>query len=626
MRYHFKPHALLLAAVFPAVGCQTENELAGKSSEPEAFDEGDEWSAPVDTAEEELDTDDGEVVVPVVCPEKNFPAEPVAQDATCDGGPANPDWDLQVLWEVQVGSGSYNPPVVGQLTDDNGDGVVDSNDTPDVITLDTATVIRSHSGADGSLNWQQTMSNTVNTLAAIGDANADGFPDLLTDKNYSMTLLDGQTGGVIWTGPASGSKNKGSCGAVGMADLDGDGEPEAYLGNLIVSGMNGRTLGNGNAGSGLGVGNSYGHTVAIDLDDDGQMEVVAGNASYDAAGNIVEQNGGTDGTVAVADLDRDGLPEIISVSNYGVSVMTYRFDDVWDADLGGALPSTPVVADLDGDGYPEVVIPTTNKVFAFTSDGDELWTYEASGGSGRGGASAYDLDGNGTWEVIWSSPNSLQIIDGVSGEQLTEYRYTGSNTNCAGPVPIADLDGDDHAEIIVVDSSGKLRALQDTNGFTDAGGNWHQSDYSLTNIEDDAGMPVAPEPNWKGENNFRAGPSVTMVQSLYPVIRDVCIDQCSEETVWVWFSVANSGFYDMAGRVDLEFWGLGDAGMVFLASHSWNGTVEPGMMTESAFIELRNVPRPLHNVQVRMVGTSNEGIEDCQSSDDIYTWSSEVCL
>lgn len=621
MRHYLMPLALLLAA-----GCQTENELAGKATEPAEFDEGEDFTPPEDTDERPLDTDSGEIAVPVFCPEKNFAAEPVAQDATCDGGPANPDWDLQVLWEVQIGSGTYNPPVVGQMTDDNGDGVVDSSDTPDVITLDTATVIRSHVGADGSLNWQQTMSNTVNTLAAIGDLNADGMPDLLTDKNYSMTALDGTSGSVLWTGPASGSKNKGSCGAVGMADLDGDGEPEGYLGNLIVSGMNGRTLGNGNDGSGLGVGNSYGHTVAIDLDDDGTMEVVAGNAAYDAAGNTVERSGGTDGTVAVADLDRDGVPEIISVSNYGLSVMTNTFDEVWSTDLDGALPSTPVAADVDGDGFPEVIVPTTSKVLAYTRDGDELWTYEASsGGSGRGGASAYDLDGNGTWEVIWSSPNSLQIIDGLSGEQLAEYRYTGSNTSCAGPVPIADLDGDDHAEIIVVDSSGKLRALQDTNGFTDAGGNWHQSDYSITNIEDDAGMPAAPEPNWKGENNFRAGPSVTMVQSLYPVVRDVCIDECSTDTVWVWFSIANSGFYDMAGRVDLEFWGRTDAGVVFIASHSWNGTVEPGMMTESSYIELKNVPRPLHDLQLRLVGTSNEDIEDCQTSDDIYTWATEVC-
>ena len=263
-------------------------------------------------------------------------------------------------------------------------------------------------------------------------------------------------------------------------------------------------------------------------------------------------------------------------------------------------------------------------MFAITSDGDELWTLSASGtGSGRGGASAFDLDGDGSWEVIWASPTETVIVDGTSGDPLATY--PGGNTSCAGPVPIVDLDGDDHADIVVISSSGRISALKDTSGFTDARSQWHQSDYSLTNIDENGQLPTAPEPNWKGANNFRAGETVAIVQSLYPVVRGVCSDECAEDTVWIWYSIANSGWYELSGNVEIDIYGVTDTGVKYITSDTYVGTISPGELTYGEFIELRNVPQPLLDIQVRIVGTSNPDIEDCQESDDITYWESPIC-
>ena len=605
-------------------GCEPENNLSGASSPKGDFDEGEDFDPPVDSADTDDTEDSGGGVLPSYCDEQYFASEAVSQDADCDGGPANPDWDLEVLWEVQVGSGTYSPLVVGQLDDDDGDGDVDESDIPDIITMDTSAVLRSIRGSDGTTNWSRATTNTTNTLAAIGDLNGDGWPDVLTDINYSMTALDGRTGTTLWTGPSSSGKNKGSCGASGMADLDGDGNPEGYLGSKIVNGVTGALRGNGAEGDGLGVGNSYGHSVAGDIDGDGIQEVIVGNAAYDADGATIWSTGGTDGTVAIADLDVDGSPELVSVGNYGVVVMDNAGRENWTYDLSGALASTPVLADIDGDGKPEVIIPTSTYIIALDGDGNELWTVAASGsGSGRGGASAFDLDGDGTWEVIWSSPTAVMIIDGKSGDTLADY--PANNTTCAGPVPIVDLDGDDHAEIVVIDNAGKIRALKDKSGFTDARTQWHQSDYSLTNVEEDGSLPASPIPNWEGENNFRAGESVATVQSLYPVVRSVCSEECASDTVWIWYSIANSGFYEMTGSVYVDIWAVTDTGVEYLTSDTYVGTLSPGMMTPGEFLELRDVPRPMRDIQVRVTGTSHPEIEDCQESDDIALWNAEVC-
>ncbi len=626
----FRSRLLSLAAPALAtlsfVACTPDNTLHGKPDGSTEFEDGDDWEPPVDSDDTDDEEDSGEdTVVADYCDERIVGPAAVAQDSDCEGGPRQPDWDLEVLWEQQVGSATYSPAVVGQLDDDNSDGRVDDEDVPDIVVIDSGAVLWSRRGDDGRVNWQYAVTNTTNLLSAIGDIDGDGWPNIVTDSNYSVAAFDGD-GSIVWIGPSSSTgKNKGSCGAVGMADLDGDGTPEAYVGSKIINGVTGSLRGNGTEGDGLGVGNTYGHSIAADLDDDGVSEIVVGNAAYDPDGNTIWSNNNSDGTVAVADLDNNGSPEVVSVTSTNVITMDAEGSVLWTFDLRGALGSTPVIADVDGDRYPDVIIPTTTVLYVIDRDGKEMHSINASGsGSGRGGASAYDLDGNGAWEIVWQSPSKLMIIDGTTGDVLTEYALVAPT--CAGPVPIVDVDADGDADIVTYDAAGKLRVLTDTKGFTQARPVWHQSDYSLTNVEDNSEMPMGAEPNWKGENNFRAGASVDIVNSLYPVIRDVCSDECAYGSVWVWYSIANNGYYDVADILDLSFWGVTDAGTIKLGEASWSGNVQAATMTEGAFVELIDVPTPLYDIQIRIVGSNGEPYEDCDLSDDIGYWDPQVCL
>ena len=615
------PGIILLALL---AGCGVDNNLNQEKPDPDAIDTGDQIIPPdIDTSAETGWQDSGEVVWPDYCEDRFFGAESVPQDADCNGGPTTPDWSLETIWEVRTGSGAYTPAIVGQLDDDDGDGDADEDDVPDVVIVDSASTLRVLDGSDGSTKWTRMLTNTMGAIPTIGDVNGDGFPEIVLDLNYATAALRGTDGTTLWTGPSYSMKNKGACGAHGMSDLDGDGDVEVYLGGQVIDGRTGSLIGSGREGDGMGVGNSLGISIAADMDGDGMREVLVGNAAYDVDGSTIWANDGTDGTVAVADLDLDGTPEMVVVGNYGLIVQDNVGNELWTYDLGGASASVPVIADLDADGYPEIVVPTANELIVVTGEGRDFWSVsDSSSAYGRGGATAYDLDGDGAWEVVWAGAGSLQILDGASGDTLTSDSMT--QPTCAGPVAIADVDADNHADIIAVDSTGTVKALRDTSGFTTARTVWHQSDYSYTNVEDDGSFPADPVPTWELYNNFRAGPAIPGMKSLYPVIRDVCSDECADGKVWVWYSVANSGNEDFGGSIDLEFWGVLSTGPIRLDTATVTTGVRAGQMTEGFFIELIDVITPLNDISVRIVGSGTDA-QECDTTDDTTRWGASIC-
>ena len=138
-------------------------------------------------------------------------------DLTCAanyGSSAN--WTIQVEWQVNdIGystASSYNQvmmrPSVGRVTDDNGDGLVNEYDTPD-IAFTTFTGGSYPSGlspcfsGDGSGEHSQSAQQDWALFAsggpAIGDVDLDGSPEILTTMtNGKVVALDGETGQAEW--------------------------------------------------------------------------------------------------------------------------------------------------------------------------------------------------------------------------------------------------------------------------------------------------------------------------------------------------------------------------------------------------------------------------------------------
>lgn len=190
----------------------------------------------------------------------------------------------------------------------------------------------------------------------------------------------------------------------------------------------------------------------------GVVRVVSGDGSTVLWSNADAWVEGS-GNLAAADIDGDGVTEVIGVTiaksdaqGFGKRVVAFGNDGTveWESGplpgLGPCNASSPSVADLDGDGNPEIVVGP----HILSSDG----TLRATGFSGTGQCASFaaDLDGDGDQEVVVG--NAVYDIDGVDQWDIS--------ANDGYPA-IGNFDDDDAAEVVVVDVSGLVR-LHDTDG------------------------------------------------------------------------------------------------------------------------------------------------------------------
>lgn len=363
-------------------------------------------------------------------------------------------------------------PIVINLTDDNGDGLTNRNDTPDIAFL-----TYDYSG-DGCCNQAATLrivdgqcqpDGTMRTIASISDPqftndgglaaadiNDDGVPEIIGVTRVNIggsfrpqgtaaltrTSPDGSTWETLWHNTEYPTWNVHTRGGptVSIANIDAEGRPEIIIGPVVLRPGNGNLLWDGLATSGGtgGIGNNafLGPSgTAADLNLDGLMEVIAGNTVYSHTGDVLwtfnytSQNsncGGSlpcDGYNAVGNFDIDPEGEVVSVRRGEVFVWNHDGTQLWKAriprdDCADNESGPPTVADFDGDGFPE--IGTASADFYVVLD------FNSCGGA--------DFAANGCEErnILWKVPN-----------QDCSSRSTGSS--------VFDFDGDGRAEVVYAD-------------------------------------------------------------------------------------------------------------------------------------------------------------------------------
>ena len=404
---------------------------------------------------------------------------------------------------------------------------------------------------------------------ALGDLTGDGVADVVTVNANTICALNGANGNQLWcNGSVSGSMDPYGYSYPAIADMDANGQAEVTIGNAILNGATGDVLGLGSHGIGAApyytMTGTYGsNSVPIDLDGDGQLELVTGNAAYDINGNTVWYNGGRDGLVAIADFDGDGQGEIVKTSGAYVTGLDTDGTQLWEVSYAtGAYLSigTPAIDDLDGDGEPEIVMAIQNNLVAMEWGGSVIWQSGISDYTGAAGPSLFDFEMDGYPEVLYQDENTIRFFSGLDGSVKYSSGAHGSVTILETPI-VADVDGDDQVEIVVAhcDYSGSYSGIT---VFGDADGTWppgrkiwNQHGYYITNVSETGAIPRPTTANYGIFNSFRSGDvgrPPAEYWDLVSEVLDVCEDECEDGFVYVAARLGNAGNSTIPGGVPIS--------------------------------------------------------------------------
>jgi hypothetical protein len=385
---------------------------------------------------------------------------------------------------------------------------------------------------------------------AVADFDGDGDKEIVVgayDGMLYVVAYNGSSWSVVWSrqtaldlnaaNPPKPTSTSRIESAPAVADLDGDGDLEIVVttGGLPQDHLNGGLLVysyqtasptwsfavDGDwpqpkldiVGSGSGASNPDGYWDGIyaspavgDLDGDGDLEIVFEGEdrrihAYRHTGAVVdswpiaEMNGdliirGGLSSPALADIDGDGLPEVIvggnnpkwlegsSADKSFATVWAFNGDSTlvpgWPQHVRQWVDSSPAVGDIDNDGELEIVVGTGRpgisgsggrQVFAWNSDGSMVSGWPRPTGANMLGSPALaDLDEDGTLDVI--------IGCGIEANESCTFLYAwrGDGTDLPGfpmqpldpnpgnhqpqvqPYPpiVADIDTDGRLEILLV--------------------------------------------------------------------------------------------------------------------------------------------------------------------------------
>ena len=413
--------------------------------------------------------------------------------------------ELEWTWNNTTVEPDFDQVMMAPVAADlNGDEIPDiifftfDRNAPPVVWVEA--ILRAISGDNGTELFSITNpSYRVNGggSPAVADIDNDGRPEVLATNISGEIMCFEHDGTFKWvsSGVTVGRR------AISVADLDEDGTPEIIAGRTVFN-NDGTHRWTGTAGI-----SSF--SAVADLDLTGHPEVIAGSTAYRHDGTIYWNTTPSGNAVAIANFDTDAYPEIVLVGADQISVKEHDGTIKWGPI---PVPSTgngpPVVADIDGDGLPEIGVGGNDFYTAFESDGSIKWTVPIVDTSSRSASSsAFDFDGDGQDEVIYSDHHYLRIFRGMDGFVLFESSGP-SGTLQEHPI-ILDVDNDGHVEIVTPVNN---YAFSGDTGIEVYGNDecwplarriWNQHTYHVTNVNDDASIPQFEANSWEFLNHYR---------------------------------------------------------------------------------------------------------------------------
>lgn len=283
---------------------------------------------------------------------------------------------------------------------------------------------------DGELAFSgeyQSLGNSLNIIATHGPGNKD---------NMEIRIFNGD-GQLLRTIAPLKPYNRGATAVAG--DINGDGINELIIGTgpgakvppvVTVIDIDGNLIGKFQPFSGTGYGVEI---VAADLDLDGSAEIIVGKTKKFAGTPLIDlkvfkykdgqfiptgvrlkHRGANDIRIASADLNEDGIPEVLVVPARGnAPVYVYHVDtsqEQWTASLitqytgcNGSGGSNITTGDIDGDAIPEIVLSChydSGTVVRILDASGNLVREFSTGSALKDYIAAGDLDNDGIAEII----------------------------------------------------------------------------------------------------------------------------------------------------------------------------------------------------------------------------------
>jgi hypothetical protein len=189
--------------------------------------------------------------------------------------------------------------------------------------------------------------------------------------------------------------------------------------------------------------------------------------SYDSGGSVA--------SVAITDVNADGIPDLIVANGLGVAVLLGQGDGSFQAPVtyasGGLAASSVAVADVNGDGKPDLVVgalsataPCTDgpafcpgivSVLLGNGDGSfQIAIAYASGGQGAVSVTVGDVNGDGKVDLVVANRKGLGVLrgngDGTFQPPAT-FSVGGGN---AIFLVLRDVNGDGKLDAIVASQAG----------------------------------------------------------------------------------------------------------------------------------------------------------------------------
>jgi outer membrane protein assembly factor BamB len=239
--------------------------------------------------------------------------------------------------------------------------------------------VRAMEGATGRELWRATLPAFPTGGTAADFGGSDGAKIFITDGSPSLTILSGNTGKVLAQTKLDGA----AIGAPAAYALKSErGVAVALTGGILEL----RKV-DGERASSIKLDTNITTPPFVTTGSHGTMVLIgseSGLISLDAAdlrplGRIATEDDAPRGTLAAADLDADGSPEVVMVTRRGrtVAISTLNGKIKWYA--GGATDANSATfADLDGDNVLDVLV-AAGPAFALGlsgKDGSIIWKAE----------------------------------------------------------------------------------------------------------------------------------------------------------------------------------------------------------------------------------------------------------